>query len=96
MNELRKIFKSQNNKKDYEVRYGRDFGENLTVGGFVDGLEDLLRCGGSDEDFCGYINKYFLFGCWKYETEDRDPLFLRDVRGIIVECLKRGINEKTK
>lgn len=84
---LHDLFTPHNNPKEYKPKYGRDWGETITLGGVRKLLVKAARAGATHSELCDLIDKEFLFGCWGHELTHQIPELLRDLRGIIIELL---------
>ncbi len=87
---LADLFAPANNPKVYDVIYGRDHGEKLTVEDLVNRLRSGVREGLSSPELCDLLNREFLFGAWKHDLEGANPSLLRDLRGLIISLAERS------
>jgi hypothetical protein len=82
--------RSINNPNGYTRRYGADHLKRMMLGDLADELVEAHHDGADDEELCDLIDRKFLFGAWARELEDCDPYLLRNLRGLIVNLLRRS------
>lgn len=85
---LAKLRTPINNPFKFDVKYGADRGDTITIGGMVGVLRAAAGEGLSDKELGIVLDRDFLFGSWRYELEERDPDLIRNLRGLIVALLR--------
>ena len=83
------MYTKHNNPNGYEQKYGADHSVRMTLGELVDKFLEAVGSGADDDELGDFISEEFLFGCWRDELEMRDPDMLRNIRGIIINLLRR-------
>lgn len=83
------MYSKHNNPEKYPQKYFGDCGERMTLGELEGIFVAAARDEASDKELCKLIDQEFLFGCWRDQMEPRDPDFLRNLRGLIIN-LSRG------
>lgn len=74
-----------NKTEKYPVKYGRDHGIKNTITNLVNNIRNMIDDNASDDELCDYIDERFLYGAWgSVMKEIDDPLFEKDIRGLIV------------
>lgn len=86
----RVLWSGYNNPKHYKKKYGADHGLRISLGAMAECLVDAAGALSDDEKLCLFIDQEFLFGTWRDEFEAREPDMLRNLRGLIVNLLRRA------
>lgn len=84
------MYSKHNNPNGYRSKYSRDGSQRMTLGHLANKIVKAARDGADDDVLCELINEEFLFGSWRSQTEAREPDFLRDLRGLIINLARRA------
>lgn len=84
------MYTKYNNPNGYRSKYARDGGQSMTLGDLAQKIVTTARNGADDDEMVKLIDEEFLFGAWRGQTEDREPDFLRDLRGLIINLARRA------
>lgn len=85
---LRNMFAEANSK--YPHKHYADCGDRLILGDFVEELADRIDRGEESKQLCTFLDKEFLFGAWAQELQDRSPVLLKNLRGLIISAYEEG------
>ena len=88
------LYTPTNNPKGHPQKYAADHGQRITVPELVDGLLAELRTKPED-DGVDWLDREFLFGCWRDSLEGQDPTLLRNLRGLILSLAERVIKAES-
>ena len=84
-----------NNPNEYPQKYGADHGLRIMLGCMADNMVKAANTL-DDKELCLFIDQEFLFGAWRNEMESRDPDMLRNLRGLIINLLRRVSDKRTE
>jgi len=73
-----------------------DSGIIVKIGEIIDELTELIRKDATEDALADFIDEQFLFGAWSEVSNVAPRLFLKNVRGLIVDACRKRISDLEK